>query len=182
MTLDLQSLNEDTRIHAVRELESDIADGSLYLSPRLAPLGRERYPEALRRALETGDDEQLARELAGVGHLNEMEARHTKKGVVQARVPSTAATTLAEGEFNRFYVRGLCLHVVESGGGKVEVYRARDSSWARAESEALIGTLIDAGELLEDLRARKGEEPTLLPQVNSGLSVRAVVATDDPAL
>ncbi len=93
---------------------------------------------------------------------------HTRK--MNIRAPQT----LAEGEFNRYYIRGLCAKVCADGGGMVEVYRARESSWARPESEALIGRRIDAAELLEDLRTHTGEAPTLLPEVNSGLSVRLV--------
>lgn len=156
------------------ELEADIADDSLYLSPRLRPAGRAAFPDLLREAIEGGDDGDLARELSQPGVLDATETRQTKKGIVHAKVPVTASTTLAEGEFNRFYIRGLCRRVVEDGGGAVEVYRARPSSWTRPESEALIGTTIDAHELLADLRSRKGEEPALLPHVNSGLSVRVI--------
>jgi len=85
-----------------------------------------------------------------------------------------APQTLAEGEFNRYYIRGLCTRVIAEGGGPVEVYRVRDSAWVRPGSEALIGTQIDAEQLLDDLRVHIGEEPTLLPDVNSGLSVRLV--------
>lgn len=174
MALDLQSLTDDLRPNMVREIDSDVADGTLYLSPRLNDAGRAAFPGLLRNAAEHGTNEDLIRDLSSGGYFNAVEIRQLKTGPSEAKIPSNAPSVLGEGEFNRIYLRGLCLKLVENGGGKVEVYRARESSWARSESEALIGTRIDAAELLADLRAHKGEAPTLLPHVNSGLSAREV--------
>lgn len=174
MPLNLESLSDALRPFMLRELEADVADGSLYLSPRLSPSGQAAFPDLLRKALESGNDAELARNLSQAGLFNATEIRQTKKKAITANIPETAPVTLAEGEFNRFYIRGLCLRLVEAGGGEVQVYRARASSWARPESEALIGTTIDAEALLQDLRSHKGEAPTLLPHVNSGLSVREI--------
>jgi len=174
VALDLQSLTVDLRPYMLREIDSDLADSSFYLSPRLNEAGREAFPGLLREAAEHGTDEDLIGSLSSGDYFNATEIRQLKTGPSEAKVPSNAPSVLAEGEFNRIYLRGLCLRLVENGGGKVEVYRARESSWARPESEALIGTHIDAAELLADLRAHKGEAPTLLPHVNSGLSAREV--------
>lgn len=177
MALDLQSLTGDLRPYMVREIDSDLADGSLYLSPRLNQVGKDAFPGLLRNAAEHGTDDDLIRDLSSGDYFNATEIRQLKKGPSEAKVPSNAPSVLGEGEFNRIYLRGLCLRLVENGG-KVEVYRARESSWARPESEALIGTQIDAAALLADLRAHKGEAPTLLPHVNSGLSAREADQAD----
>jgi hypothetical protein len=41
-------------------------------------------------------------------------------------VPVTAADTLAEGEFNRFYLRGLCRRASAANMAEIEVYRAKE--------------------------------------------------------
>jgi hypothetical protein len=156
------------------ELERDDQNGGPYISPRLSPDGERIYPGALREAIIGGDDQTLEEALRAPGMLNATES-YTRNGQTrQRKMNRQAPQTLAEGEFNRYYIRGLCARVIAEGGGAVEVYRARSSSWARPESEALIGTQIDAEELLADLRTHIGEEPSLLPDVNSGLSVRLV--------
>ena len=88
-----------------------------------------------------------------------------------AAVPSDAHTTLAEGEFNRFYLRAICLKALEIGA-EIEVYRAKSVRNPRPESEAMIGKRLDPNELLQDLRENIGVDTALgLPQgPNSGLS------------
>lgn len=88
--------------------------------------------------------------------------------------PSNASTLLSQNEFNRFYIRAICLEAIEKNDEKVEIYRARESSWSRSESEALIGRIVDANELLADLRENIGKTPKLLPVFNSGLSVKLI--------
>jgi hypothetical protein len=80
---------------------------------------------------------------------------------------------LAEGEFNRFYIRGVCLRAIEEGAFEVIVYRAKMAEHARAESEQKIGQRIAAEALLRDLRAHPGLDTALglPPGPNSGLSV-----------
>ena len=91
-----------------------------------------------------------------------------------AEVPYTAPETLAEGEFNRFYARGLCRRAIEEGTSQLIVYRAKQVMNARSASQAKIGTKISAKELLQDLRTHPGVDTALgLPQgPNSGLSVK----------
>jgi hypothetical protein len=81
---------------------------------------------------------------------------------------------LAEGEFNRFYIRALCMSAMEDGVTELVVYRAKAVQSARSESERKIGQAVSPGALLNDLRARPGVDTALgLPAgPNSGLSVR----------
>jgi hypothetical protein len=106
----------------------------------------------------------------------EEQRRKPKGGFTTARVPHTAPDTLAEGEFNRFYARGLCAFVVSSGGTEVEVYRGKEVQNARPESQAMIGRRLPAQKLLDDLRTSQGVEPALglPPGPNSALTVRRV--------
>jgi len=169
------NLDERTREFMVREIDSDIRANRLYISPRLSIAGRSRYPQLLREAAQGGDDASLAARLRAPGMMNEYETRRQKSGKeTRAKVPVTAPETLAEGEFNRYYARGLCLRAMDEGIEYVVVYRAKAVAHPRPESEAMLGRRIRAQSLLEDLRTHQGVEPALglPPGPNSGLSVR----------
>lgn len=180
--MDLRNLDDATRAAMLSEVDRDIAAGPgptgvLYLSPRLSPQGIRDYPDLLRDAVQNGNDTTLAGALASNDRLLTREtARHPKGGpdIVKA-VPVTAAQTMAEGEFNRYYARGVCLRAIAETGSDatVTIYRARESANARSASIALIGTTPSATALLDDLRTHIGMDTALRlpPGPNSGLSV-----------
>lgn len=175
MRLDYENLDDRTRRYMLEEVEMDVSNGNLYLSPRLTAKGKQIYASLLKEAVYIHDDDWLAESLGIYGCLG---AHQTKRkpsgGLTFARVPSNATKMLAEGEFNRFYIRGLCKRAVEDGISEVEVYRARASRTPRSKSAALIGKRIEVKLLLEDLRTSQGRRPKLgVPGgPNSGLSVR----------
>jgi hypothetical protein len=177
MALALSDLDDETRRHMVAELDHDLEANTLYTGKYLSDFGVERYPELLRDALNKGTDDSLA---AALGEPGLFETTYQKRkpsgGFAPAKVPHTAPVTLAEGEFNRFYLRGLCQRVVATGGHEVEIYRARGSLSPRPESEAMIGMRLDAMSLLADLREHVGVDTALglPPGPNSGLSGRLV--------
>ena len=177
MPLHFQNLDDATRRMMLAEFDRDEGSetpGEVYLSPRLSPVGRDAYLRMMRNAILTGTDGSLYEALAEPGMLNATESVTRKGKRVTKRVPVNAAQTMAEGEFNRYYIRGLCLRALADGFAVVEVYRARESSRARPASAALIGSEIDAQALLQDLRSHIGMAPELLPEVNSGLTVRMI--------
>lgn len=177
MTIRCESLNESVRDAMVRELERDIADGTLYVSPRLTSEGARVWPAILREAFQSHDDTWTAATLRSRDLICSQEQRRKPKGgFTMAKVPHTAPDTLAEGEFNRFYARGLCACVLASGESEVEVYRGKDAQSPRPESEAMIGLRLSAQALLDDLRTAQGVEPALglPPGPNSGVTIRRV--------
>jgi len=146
----------------------------LYISPRLTEECAEEYAELLRTAAAEGHDETLAAELVKTGRLKSHEPRKTKTGMTMVKVPITAHETLSEGEFNRFYMRGLCLRAKAEGTARVVVYRAKHVGNPRSESEVMIGTELEVDQLLNDLRVHIGTDTALglPPGPNSGLSIR----------
>jgi hypothetical protein len=175
MALRLENLDEATRHLMLEELDLDISEGRLYISPRLTTLGREQYPILLRQAFTGHDDPWLANSLSMGGMIkSEEQRRKPTGGYTIVKVPVTAPLTLAEGEFNRFYCRAVCRRALESGVGQVEIYRAKEVDKPRPASEAKIGARVSAQELLNDLRTHQGVEPALglPPGPNSGLSVK----------
>ena len=175
MSLQYQNLDTQTRHHMIAELQADQAVGKLYIGPRLNETGVAAWASLLGEAITAYDDAWLASEIRNRGLLNTHEERRKPTGgTTRAQVPANAHETLAEGEFNRFYVRGLCLRAIQENILQVVAYRARQSENPRAESEAIVGKTFSPTSLLNDLRASPGVEPALgvPPGPNSGLSVR----------
>jgi hypothetical protein len=175
MGLDFADLDDATRQHMLAELERDLSTDNLYLGKYLSAAGETKYPKLLREAIESGTDDSLAAALTAPGLFkSHYEKKKPSGGFTNAKVPHTANRTLAEGEFNRLYLRGICLRALAEGTDSIEIYRARASSNPRAESEAMIGTRLNATALLNDLRANTGVDLALglPPGPNSGLSGR----------
>ncbi len=174
MVFKFENLDSKTRQLMLDEIELDIKNKRLYLSSRLSETGKKHYPELLKNAIQENNETTLANNLKTKNCLNPTEPRKTNQGIKIVSVPVTANETLAEGEFNRFYIRALCCKVIEDKRGTLEIYRAKHVSTPRPESQMMIGKTIDPERLLNDLRINIGVDTVLgLPQgPNSGLSVR----------
>jgi hypothetical protein len=175
MPLQYENLDPTTRRYALAELDRDIANGTFHISDRIRPTAGQEYQHFLREALRYYDDRWLEEHASDL--LVETEERHTRSGgTTTARVPQMAARMLAEGDFNRYYMRGIALRAIEEGRQVLEVYRARLSLEPRPESAELEGTRIPAGEVLDHLRGPFSGDPGVgaLGRTNSGLSVRLV--------
>ena len=173
MPLHLVNLDARTRAYMLDEFERDRRAGTLYLSPRLSAQGRAAYTGLLHAALASGDDASLAQSLHP--RMKPMEIRQKRNGeAVVVKVPARAPETLAAGEFNRYYMRGLCCRAIEDGIAELIVYRARTVRAPRPGSEAAVGVRVDPTSLLDDLRTSPGSVPAFgLPGgSNSGISVR----------
>ena len=160
-----KNLTQEVRHEMLNELISDIEDKKTYLSNRLTEAGKEIFVDALKNSIQSGDELTFEEAIANYFEPNEVVQGKSKK------VPANAAQLLSQGEFNRYYIRGICLVALQKKLEEVEIYRARESSWSRPESEAKIGSKLNATLLLEDIRNNIGKQPEYLPEVNSGLSV-----------
>lgn len=170
MGLNYEDLDPTTRPMMIAEFTDDLAKSAIYVSGRLTAAGRSAWPDLLREALAAHDDDWLASELETKGLLEAKELRQGKP----VDVPVTAHWTLAQGEFNHFYIRGVCRRAVAEAR-VVRAYRARYSGEPRASSLAVDGTDFDPAVLLADTRARSfGSTSQGFPGPNSGMSVKLV--------
>jgi hypothetical protein len=175
MGLAYANLMPQVRAFMLEEIDMAVGDGSIYLSPWLSPQGLTDWTHLLRDAAQNGTDDTLAAQLRLISRINETaQRRKPKGGFTTYTVPYTASETIAEGEFNRFYVRGLCRYAIANGIPQLEVYRAKAVEQPRAGSQEKIGTRVDPAAILEDLRKSPGVEPTLgmPPGPNSGLTLK----------
>lgn len=176
MTLYLVNLDEQTRQLMLDEVEYDVARNQLHISPFLSGQGQRDYPNLLREAITRGDETTLTEALQKQRRIDRtLTRRDPRGGYAIVSSPQTAAATLAESEFNRYYIRALCLRAIAAGIPELIVYRAKPVNKPRPESESLVETTIDPVALLGDLRQHTGDE---LPELgvpagpNSGISVR----------
>jgi hypothetical protein len=174
MSLNYKHLDERTRALMVGEINMDINAGTLYLSDNLTRQGCADYPALLRQAAQNGSDATLAEALFKCLNSHEKPRRLQSGGYSKPPIMrSNAHEMLAEGEFNRFYIRAISLRVIEDGIKEVVVYRAKEVSNARSASEQMIGQRVSPEALLDDLRAHPGVDTALglPPGPNSGLCV-----------
>ncbi|URM40054.1 MULTISPECIES: hypothetical protein [Acinetobacter] len=170
MSFNFENLNQSVREKMLKEIQLDISNNNLYLSKRFSQKGIYDYPDILMKHVASGDEVSLGSELNLDGRFNSME--QTKTGI--KKVPFNAHETLAEDQFNRFYVRALCLVAIETNKS-LQVYRAKSVSNARTASQQKIGELVDPIQLLNDLRSNGLDTALGLPAgPNSGLSVKLI--------
>jgi len=173
--MNLVNLDETTRRYMLEEIELDTTEGKLYYSKRLTAKGRSDYEGALREAVQNHDADWLADQLNREGRMHGVEVARSKRGrVYPKRTPSGDHLTVAYGEFNRFYIRGLCARAIAEGIDHLIVYRAREVRVARRRSMAKLGSHVDPQNLLDDLRENIGRATRLgIPGgPNSGISVK----------
>jgi hypothetical protein len=155
-TFTFVDLDGFTRRLMVEELDCD-PDG-LTMSTCFTPRGRADYPRLLREAMQHGDAESLIAELQ---QLDRMKP-----------TPVNAAERFGGTEFNRYYSRAVCRRALIHGSTTVVVYRARHSASPRERSENLIGGMLPATTVLDDLRTNRVDGVLGVAQVSSGLSLR----------
>ena len=174
MALKYLNLDSETRKYMLDELAITERADQIYLSRYLSEQGVKDWVPLLREGCASGSDAILAQKLSQNGRLrHQIEKRKPKGGTIMADVPYDANDTLAEGQFNRLYIRAICRRVLESGGKTVRVYRAAERENERTASKALVDTDLEAAPLLEKLRNALDFESGF-PEPNTGLTVTLV--------
>jgi hypothetical protein len=167
MALTLVNLNDIIRKLMLIEVEYDAQRGKTFLSPSLNRTGRTTYLSKLKHSIESEDDLWLANQLRG--YFNPTEPRQAKKGITSA----DGYEILAEDEFNRFYMRALCLYAIDKKIASLIVCKTNQVRSSRTSSKLKIGSSVSPQKLLDDLRDNVGQKTRLgLGDANSLLSVR----------
>ena len=165
-----ENLDNITRQYMLIEVEQAIKASQLNYSRRFSEKGTTQYPQLLQKAVTDGSEETLAESL----QQNDCFLPYEKQGAVTRKVPENAAITFAEGEFNSFYMRGVC-HRAMRQGCMVQVYRAKESSVPRKASQLIEGNLEDPNRVLLLFKnSQNGSQRGIgMPSgSNSGLSIR----------
>ena len=145
-----ENLDEKTRAYMLEESRL----GGHYQSPRLTEAALAQWVPLLEEAIKAHNDNWLCAELLRRGSFKHQETYTTKSGAVAVRRINAehSAQMLAEGEFNRYYLRGLCRRAADQNIPDLIVYRGKEVANPRPESVAKIGTKVGILGLLNTLR------------------------------
>jgi hypothetical protein len=169
--MELENLDlKDIRKYMMDEVNLDVKNDDIYYGNRLKPVCKEDYLNLLKNEIEVGNPNSFSTLIKNNGLLKDVEVR--KSG--SRAMPSDAHETLGEGEYNRFYIRGLCKKAIEKAIN-IEIYRAKQVTSPRPKSQMLIGTVMDPKIVLDDFRKNFGRKTcSEIAKPNSGLSFRLV--------
>ena len=175
MGLYYRNLTPEVRLHMLKEAEL----GFHYFSNYLKQDSHLQWISLLNSSLEAHDDNWLATNVTNSRLL--VPVAFDKNGK-RRTIGVSDARTLAEGEFNRFYLRGLCAYCIENNIPKIVIYRGKEVLNPRPESEAKIGADVSVHKLLDDLRSSDfvniAEKFSVSSGPNSGLTAGIRIASD----
>lgn len=159
------SLDPDVRRHMVAEINQDIENGRVHLSDLLTDAGREAWPNLLWEAAESHNDGWLAAQLRRHSYVtggNEPAAAAPRgKGNQGGKPADDPGTILAECEFNRLYIRGVCADVLAKGKQDVEICKGLPAGTLSSEASCRVGKKVPARKLLNSIRNNPDVESSL---------------------
>ncbi len=168
-----ENLDDTTRAAMLEAIEEAEHSGNIYYSARFNEAGNRQWLSLLKQAAREHNEHWLAYQLEANGLMKGFEGAHKPTGGYTIKhVPHTAAETMAEGQFNRFYILGLCKRARAEGISHLIVYRAKQRSEPRQESQSLIGTSLSIDEIEAQLKETKASFNSPLVKPNSGISVK----------
>lgn len=164
----------DAKVRAYMLDEVELDGHNLYISAYFNEAGAAVWGDLLRDAAKNGDDVTLAEAIGSQPYLKAKYIQNRKNGPVTVSVPYNAHETIAESNFSRFYLRGVCRHAIDQGIPHLVGYRAMAVANPRPGSDEKIGARFKAQETLDDLRATMAVSPLLgmPPGVGSGILAR----------
>jgi hypothetical protein len=168
-----ENLDETTRAAMLEAIDEAERSNNIYYSTRFNEAGNRQWLPLLRQAAQEHNEHWLAYQLEANGLMKGFEGAHKPSGGYTIKhVPHTAAETMAQGQFNRFYILGLCKRARAEGISDLVVYRAQESADPRLESETLIGARLSVDEIESQLKETRASFKSQLVKPNSGISVK----------
>ena len=100
-----ENLDDVTRIEMLKAITEAEHSGNIYYSTRFNEAGNKQWLPLLKQAAQEHNEHWLAYQLEVNGLMKGFEGAHKPSGGYTIKhVPHTAAETMAEGQFNRFYI------------------------------------------------------------------------------
>jgi len=170
---DFQNLDDSLRRLMLQAINEAAASNNVYLSTRFNSIGQTNWLRLLKQAAENHNEHWLAFQLETIGAFKATEnVRKPSGGYTSKHIPHTASETIADGQFNRFYMLGLCKSASSIGKTHLEVYRAKTRNAPRTSAQTLIGSQIGIAEVESQLKTINSCLKSHLLKPNSGLSLR----------
>ena len=155
MVMNFEELDTTTRRYMLQEFEVEVASEKPYVGRNLSPVGRAAFPDLMREAISTGNEETLGVALNRPELWNRMEP-YERSGVLRQRRINVrqASERLALTEFNTWYVRGLAKRLLDEGVTHCQAYRAAEPRWQPAECAAHEDQVFAVQEIYDGHRAQ----------------------------
>jgi len=160
MGMRFEELDNVTRRYMLDEFETEQAGGNPYVPKNLSAVGRQAFPDLMRSAIRSGNDDSLIEALRDPALWEVMEP-YEKNGVVRQRRINIghAAERLGLTEFNTWYVRGLARRLMDEGVEFCQVYRAAPPKGEPAECAQHEGRIYPVRDIYQGHRRRYWPEP-----------------------
>lgn len=144
----------------LKGFEEEQSGNNPYRPKVLSETGMSVFPELVREAIKSGNDESLIKSLSNPNYWKPMET-YIRDGVIHKRRVNVrqASERLGLTEFNTWYVRGLAKRLLEEGVDKCQVYRGAIPKWEPAECSVHEGRIYGVQEIYDGHRARYWPEP-----------------------
>lgn len=168
-----KNLDTITRCYMRSELIMDIESDNVYYSEFLKYGYEDAWEKTLFCAIKNYDDIWLENHIISQKFLLEKYHKLKKNGgFIKTKTPQEKALQLAEAEFNRFYCRAICIRAIKEDK-KVKIYRGKKILETSIKSKNMIGHVLSAQEILNELREEVSVNTVLgLPnETNTGLTI-----------
>ncbi|HUX01107.1 MAG TPA: hypothetical protein VMY35_09035 [Phycisphaerae bacterium] len=155
MAMNFEEMDDITRGYMLQEFEPELRSSNPYVSKALSAKGRDAFPDLMRKAIQSGNEESLTADLAKPDYWHPTET-YERDGVVRERRRNIrqASERLALTEFNTWYVRGFAKRLMEEGVTRCQAYRAAQPKWEPAECSVHEGQIFQVEQIYNGHRAR----------------------------
>lgn len=154
-----EELDAVTRKWMLEEFINEEQSGKPFRSKRLSSVGLEEFPKEMKKAIQEGNEETLAKALSKPEFWKKLEnSNRGEKAYEKSISPGKAAESLSITEFNTWYVRGFARRLIEEGVELCQVYRAAPASEPRGECLAHENKVYKVKEIYNGHRIRYWHE------------------------
>ena len=155
MAMKFEELDDITRRYMLNEFEDEQGGVNPYKSKALSEKGLEVFPDLLREAIKSGNEETLTHAISNNSYWKPTET-YERDGIIRSRNVNIrqASERLGHTEFNTWYVHGLAKRLMEEGVSKCQVYRGAMPKWEPGECSVHEGKIYDVKEIYDGHRVR----------------------------
>jgi hypothetical protein len=160
MAMNYEELDQRTRDYMLAEFDSEERSARPYRSKALSSIGLECFPDFMREAIQSGNEETLCLALNFPEHWEPFE-QYVRDGIARPRRRNIfqSAQRLALTEFSTWYVRGLAKRLLDEGVEKCQIYRGETPKWEMGECSAHEGQVVAVLDIYKGHRIRYWPEP-----------------------
>ena len=155
MKANFEELDKETREFMLEEFETEQNSGNPFTGHLLSDTGRELFPELIKKAIVSEDEEFLVISLSRQEYWKEKQ-EYTRDGITREKRINfnQAAERLGFSEFNTWYVRGLARKLITEGVKKCQIYRAKKAKGEPGECSKHEGQIVDVKIIYKGHRAK----------------------------